>query len=76
MQYAVKRKDEMQDQVVIEKAKAVTAWCEHASKHEIEHGGKDWVYLLIPHNDVSENMTVDGLKNLYQYKSQTSTRTF
>lgn len=64
----IKSKDEMQDEVVIEKAKAVTAWCEYASKHEIEHEGKEWAYLLIPHNNVNENMTVDGLRNLYQFK--------
>ena len=64
----IKRKDEMQDEVVIEKAKAVSTWCEHATKHELEHQGKEWTYLLIPHSDVNENMTIEGLKNLYQFR--------
>ncbi|MBU8730762.1 DEAD/DEAH box helicase family protein [Cytobacillus oceanisediminis] len=67
----IKSKDEMKDEVVIEKAKAVTAWCEHASKHEKDHEGKEWIYLLIPHSNVSENMTVEGLKNLYQFRTET-----
>lgn len=62
----IKSKDEMTDKVVQQKAKAVLNWCEHASKHELENGGKEWVYLLIPHNDVNENMTVEGLKARYQ----------
>ncbi|MFJ7369384.1 DEAD/DEAH box helicase family protein [Lysinibacillus sp. NPDC098008] len=66
----IKAESDMQDEIVLEKAKAVTAWCEHASKHELEHDGKEWVYLLIPHTNLNENMTVDGLKNKYyrQYK--------
>lgn len=66
----IKAESDMQDEIVLEKAKAVTAWCEHASKHELEHDGKEWGYLLIPHTNLNENMTVDGLKNKYyrQYK--------
>jgi len=63
----IKGKDEMQDETVIEKAKAVITWCEHASKHELEHDGKEWIYLLIPHTDVNENMTIEGLKSRYKY---------
>lgn len=70
----IKRKDEMQDEIVLAKAEAVSAWCEHATKHELDNGGKEWVYLLIPHNDVKENMTVEGLKNLYQLKLSTQSK--
>lgn len=61
----IKAENEMQDETVIEKAKAVAAWCEHATKHELEHNGKSWGYLLIPHTNLNENMTIDGLKNKY-----------
>ncbi|MGN7479769.1 DEAD/DEAH box helicase family protein [Solibacillus silvestris] len=62
----IKAENELQDEVVIEKAKAVTAWCEHASKHELEHEGKKWGYLLIPHTNLSENMSIDGLNSRYR----------
>ena len=61
----IKAENEMQDEAVIAKAKAVTVWCEHASKHELEHHGKKWGYLLIPHTNLSENMTIDGLKSRF-----------
>ncbi|MGY3714927.1 DEAD/DEAH box helicase family protein [Sutcliffiella cohnii] len=64
----IKSRDEMTDKIVQDKAKAVLNWCEHATKHELQNDGKEWVYLLIPHNDVNENMTVDGLKARYQKK--------
>lgn len=34
----------------------------------MQNGGKEWVYLLIPHNDVNENMTIAGLEARYSRK--------
>jgi type III restriction enzyme len=47
------------------KAKRVAGvrWCMHATDYLRRHGGKPWRYLLIPHNAVSENMTLAGLAN-------------
>ncbi|MFC4767698.1 DEAD/DEAH box helicase family protein [Effusibacillus consociatus] len=61
----VKKESEMDSKIVQDKAKAVLKWCEHATQHEIKHDGKPWIYLLIPHTDVQENMTIDGLKSRY-----------
>jgi len=61
----IKRESEIDSQVVQDKARAVLKWCEHATAHEIQHQGKPWNYLLIPHHDVQENMTIDGLKARY-----------
>ncbi|MBT2677370.1 DEAD/DEAH box helicase family protein [Bacillus sp. ISL-35] len=63
----IKKKDDINDKVVQEKAKAVQNWCSHATEHELKHGGKEWIYLLIPHNDINENMTVEGLTARYRY---------
>lgn len=63
----IKNKDEIEDKVVQDKARAVQNWCRHATEHELQHGGKEWIYLLIPHNDVNENMTIEGLKSRYRY---------
>lgn len=64
----IKKEKEIEDKTVQAKARAVTEWCSHASKHEREYGGKEWSYLLIPHSDVQGNMSLDGLKSRYLYK--------
>ncbi|WP_243015048.1 DEAD/DEAH box helicase family protein [Brevibacillus borstelensis] len=61
----IKSEAEMDDKVVQDKAKAVVNWCKHASEHERQHGGKEWSYLLIPHNEVQENMTIEGFNARY-----------
>lgn len=60
-----KRADQMQDAVVLAKARAAATWCKHASGHEKENDGKPWRYLLIPHDAIADNMTIDGLANTY-----------
>jgi type III restriction enzyme len=56
-----KRADQMQDPVVLSKARAAALWCEHATAHELAHGGKPWRYLLIPHDMIADNRTISGL---------------
>jgi type III restriction enzyme len=56
-----KRAAEMKDEIVQAKAKAGAVWCEHASVHAREQGGKPWEYLLIPHDTIKDNMTLVGL---------------
>ncbi|MEQ2464168.1 DEAD/DEAH box helicase [Niallia hominis] len=56
------------DKEVEAKASAAIQWCKHATDHELQHSGKEWVYLLIPHNDVNENMTIVGLEARYKKK--------
>jgi hypothetical protein len=36
-------------------------WCQQASDHAHNHGGKPWTYVLIPHDAIAENMTIKGL---------------
>ena len=54
------------DKEVKAKAKAAITWCQHASNHARENGGKEWVYLLIPHDDVDSNKTIKGLRAVYR----------
>ncbi|MEJ7713412.1 MAG: hypothetical protein WKF84_27110 [Pyrinomonadaceae bacterium] len=56
-----KRRNEMEDETVKAKARAAVKWGEAATKHELEHGGKPWHYLLIPHDVITSNMTLAGL---------------
>ncbi len=55
-----KAKNEMDDDKVLAKADAAIQWCQHASKYLIKHGGKEWRYLLIPHDEVIEQNLLDG----------------
>jgi type III restriction enzyme len=56
-----KRASEMEDEDVLAKARAAVAWCERATEHERENGGKPWRYLLMPHDEIDVSCTVDGL---------------
>lgn len=48
---------DMDDEVVKLKAKAATAWCEHASLQD----DKPWRYVLIPHSAVQHSASLEGL---------------
>ena len=48
---------DMGDNVVVEKANAAAVWCKRATDHGKNCGGKPWSYLLIPHDQISEQMT-------------------
>lgn len=56
-----KRASEMTDEVVLAKADAAATWCSYATAHAKENGGKPWRYLLIPHDQIQDQMTLAGL---------------
>lgn len=60
-----KQSNKMDDEIVLMKAKAAVVWCEKASEHAKETDGKAWKYLLIPHDKITENKTLDGLASTY-----------
>jgi len=60
---------DMKTAEVQEKAKAAVNWCEHATAHEKQIGGKPWAYLLIPHDAVTEAKTIQGLAAAYTLKA-------
>jgi len=62
-----KRSSEITDETVIAKAKAAALWCKHASAHADETDKKPWQYLLIPHDQISEQKTLSGLVASYTY---------
>lgn len=61
-----KAKNEMEDVEVLAKKDAAVIWCHHASEHAAKHGGKPWVYALIPHDTIVENMTAEMLVKQYK----------
>lgn len=56
-----KRASNMQDEVVLKKADAAVVWCKNATAHAAKFQGKPWRYLLIPDNQITLQMTFDGL---------------
>ena len=70
-----KRESEMDNEIVIAKAKAAAAWCVEATEHAKQNGGKSWSYLLIPHDKISDQMTLAGLVARYTFKVKVTPET-
>ena len=60
-----KMSTQMTDPQVLAKKEVAVQWCQQASDYMQQHGGKPWRYLLIPHNAIAENMTLQGLCDRY-----------
>ena len=56
-----KMRKELDDPIVIAKKEVAIKWCVNASDHASTYGGKPWRYLLIPHDEIAENITLCGL---------------
>ncbi|MCP4488091.1 MAG: DEAD/DEAH box helicase family protein [Gammaproteobacteria bacterium] len=54
-----KAKKEMGDETVLAKAEVAARWCSNASDYLLRHNGKQWKYLLIPHDEVVEQNVMD-----------------
>lgn len=62
-----KAADRMQDPVVFVKARAAATRRKHATAHEKAKYGKSWRYLLISHDAIADNMTLDGLAKAHTF---------
>ena len=51
----------MEDGDVLAKRDAAVKWCNNATAHAKSYGGKPWRYVLIPHDEIADNVTLDGL---------------
>ena len=56
-----KASNQMDDPIVLAKKEAALKWCSNASNHSRSFGGKPWRYLLIPHNEIATNITLEAL---------------
>lgn len=63
-----KARNEMDDPMVVAKRAAAVTWCQNASNHAKTYNGKRWIYLLIPHDAIAENMTLKGLAAQFEQK--------
>ncbi len=56
-----KASSQMNDSVVLAKKASAVTWCAHASDYAASHGGKPWRYVLIPHDEIAVNMSLEAL---------------
>ena len=63
-----KARNEMEDAIVLAKKDVAVKWCQQASDYAKTYKGKPWKYLLIPHDVIAENMTIEFLAKQYAPK--------
>lgn len=56
---------QMNDSDVLAKRDVAVQWCKRASEHALTSGGKPWRYVLIPHDQIQDNMGLDFLVTRY-----------
>jgi type III restriction enzyme len=61
----IKARSELDDRIVLAKAKAARTWVGHANDHAQTYAGKSWRYVMIPHDAVVANATLAGLTGKY-----------
>ena len=64
----VKAANEMQNPEVQAKAVAAKKYCNYATEYTAEYGGKEWRYILIPHDKVAKNNSFRGFVSQYIFK--------
>lgn len=56
-----KRADEISGETVQAKKSAALQWCDYANEYAQQIAAKPWCYLLVPHDQILANTSVDGL---------------
>lgn len=56
-----KARGELTSAEVLAKRAAADEWCGRASQYSACHAGKQWRYVLIPHDAIAENVTLPAL---------------
>jgi type III restriction enzyme len=64
-----KNRDEIDNPQVLAKKNVAVQWCQNASDYMLKHNGKPWVYVLIPHDAIAQNMTLKGLGDAFGERS-------
>ena len=57
----VKRSDQTEEETVLAKKAAAIRFCKYASEYTADNQGKDWKYLILPHNEVSRTVSMNYL---------------
>ncbi|WP_151670037.1 DEAD/DEAH box helicase [Nitrincola schmidtii] len=65
-----RNQDQSWNEEVTEKMKAGVKWCLNASNYLKANGGKEWKYLLIPHDEVKEANTLGSFIAKFECQDQ------
>ena len=65
-----KMASEMKSDTVLAKQKVAVRWCQFATQHAQENGGKPWHYALIAHNVITSNRSFDRLMSEYMVQAK------
>ncbi|KGK41781.1 type III restriction enzyme, res subunit [Nitrincola sp. A-D6] len=65
-----RNQDQSWNEEVTEKMKAGVKWCLNASDYLKANGGKEWKYLLIPHDEVKEANTLSSFIAKFECQDQ------
>lgn len=57
----VKRSDQTEEETVLAKKIAAERFCKYASEYTAAYQGKDWKYIILPHNEVSRTVSMSYL---------------
>lgn len=60
-----KSRADLDDEQVKLKQAVAAKWCTSATEYAASTGGKPWMYALLPHDVITDNMTVKGLVERY-----------
>jgi type III restriction enzyme len=61
-----KAESNLKDDDVIQKMNAALRYCKYATEYTQENEGKPWLYLLVPHTDVSRTISLEYLVTKYK----------
>ena len=61
---------EMKSNIVLEKQEATVRWCQYATQHAEESGGKPWHYALIPHSAITSNRSFAGIMSEFMVQPE------
>jgi type III restriction enzyme len=61
----IKREQDIEDTDVQDKARAALEYCKHATQFTKRHGGKPWVYSLIPDSEVRFNVSLTSVSKRF-----------
>lgn len=62
----VKRSDQLQEPTVLAKKEAALRYCKYATEYTAKHDGKNWEYIILPHNEVSRTVSIDYLVSKFK----------
>ena len=61
-----KARNELESAEVVAKTRAGSLWCSHAAQHARSAGVKPWKFLLIPHEQVTEDKSLPDFLHFEQ----------